>query len=111
MVLVQVSSSSEEALKFVSINNNTYTVYVDSTSTTPPTHSSEPLDLGIDIISFVRPHVLQSSRTDVWTANLDIDIWQDLWFETNDMSLTSVQGTITGTESLAFTAHKISIST
>jgi hypothetical protein len=111
VVLVRVSSSSKEALDFVSITNDAYTVYVDSTSSSQSLDPSEPAKVGIDIIIFVKPHVLQFGPTNIWTVNLDIDVWQDLDFETYHMKLSTVKGTVTGIESLLFTAHEISINT
>jgi hypothetical protein len=108
IVLVQVSSPSEEALDFVSISSDTYSVCVSSTSSPKPVGENS---INIDIIIFSRPRVLQFGHTNIYTTNLDIDIWPDLWFETYHMNLSSVQGTITGTESFAFVAHEISIST
>jgi hypothetical protein len=113
LVLVQIASPSEEALDLVSISNGTQTVYVNSTSLAPSSAALELVDeyLIIDIIIFVKPNVLQFGYTNTWTANLDIDIWQDLRFETYHMNLSAVQGSVTGIESLSFTAHEISIST
>jgi hypothetical protein len=113
LVLVRISSSSEEALDLVSISNETQTVYVNSTVSAPSPSTSEPKDefsIAIDIIIFVKPGVLQFGTTTIWTSNLNIDIRQDLYFETYHMYLYATQGSITGIESFAFTAHEISIS-
>jgi hypothetical protein len=108
LVFVQASSPSEEALDFVSIDSDTYSVYVSSIN------SANLVDerlVRVDIIIFVKPRALQFGHTNVFTTNLDVDIWPDLWFETYHMNLSSVQGTITGIESFPFVAHELSIST
>lgn len=108
LVFVQVSSPSEEALDFVSIGSDTYSVYVSSINSP---NLVDERSVGVDIIIFVKPHVVQFGHTNVFTTNLDVDIWPDLWFETYHMNLSSVQGTITGIESLPFVVHELSIST
>jgi hypothetical protein len=111
IVLVRALSSSEDALDFISISNDTYSVYLDSR--TPSLGSSDPSDgplIAIDIVIFVKTHVMQFGHTNIFTTNLDIDIWQDLDYETYHMNLSTIHGSITGIESLYFTAHEISIS-
>ena len=57
VVLVRVTSSSEEALDFSSINSDTQTLFVNSTSSTrSPIPSVDDL-ITVDIIVFVKQDV------------------------------------------------------
>lgn len=114
LVLVHLSSSIEKALTLVSISNDTNAIYVNSADSTPlPSPSKMKNDLFVDlnIIIFIKPNVLQFGHTNVETANLDIDIAQDLRFETYHMSLNAEHGSITGYETTSFTAHEMRIKT
>jgi hypothetical protein len=110
IVLVQISSSSSEALDLISISNDTYSVSVTSTqSSNPSPLPNDPVTL--DIIIFTRPHSLQFGHTTISTTNLPITIWPDLYFETYHLQLSSKFGSITGSESWQFVAHEIDVST
>ena len=92
VVLVQASSSSEETLSYLFIGN-TYTVFVDSSGPSAPV---DVLQIQLEIIVFVKPHSLQFGPTKVHAANVDIEIWEGLYFETYNMQLISLQGFIIG---------------
>src|SRR3569833_1717269 len=90
IILDRVTSSDEQALDTIAIEsrNDTYHgVYITSVDTAaPPNHGP---DLAIDIFVFIKPQTLQFAATSIQTANLNIEIWPDLRFETYDMYLWS----------------------
>lgn len=51
------------------------------------------------IVIFVKTNGLQFSRTNIWTRNLDIQFWKDLYFEAYHMNLSAFHGSVTGIES------------
>ncbi|CAI6331786.1 unnamed protein product [Periconia digitata] len=110
--LVRLSSNNEIALNLVSIRNDTRNLFVDSASVPSPSlDSTLALDpaLKVDIVVFIKPQTFRLRKTHVSTVNLNIQFFQDIWFETYYLTLSAVNGFITGLQSPRFMVQDINI--